>query len=105
MIAPPAASGPRPTGGGCSLCAMAMKKPRSQPRRFRTKEARELVRAVEAVGGTVTMTAVGALRIQGPEGHCTVSQDISGGRAAGKRQGNVYAQIERKTGLVFPKDS
>lgn len=83
---------------------MGMKKPKTPPKRWRTKEARELAKAVTKAGGTVSVTGPGAMRIDGPDGHTTVSQSPATGRAGGKMMTNIYKQIERKTGLKLSED-
>jgi hypothetical protein len=73
---------------------MAKKKP-GTPKRWRTKEAREVVSAVKAAGGQVELTSDGHLRITGPDGEAIVASAPGAGRVLTM----TYATIRRETGL------
>ncbi|HEX2745519.1 MAG TPA: hypothetical protein VHO07_02965, partial [Streptosporangiaceae bacterium] len=76
---------------------MAKKKPPT-PKRFRSKEARELAAAITAAGGSVALTTRGHLKITGPAGTANVASDL----ATGRTLANTWATITAKTGLVPP---
>ena len=51
---------------------MALKK-QATPKRWRSKEAKEIVTAVQRAGGQVERTASGHLKITGPAGSAVVA--------------------------------
>jgi hypothetical protein len=77
---------------------MALKKP-AAPKRWRSKEAKELVAAVQRAGGRVERTASGHLKVTGPSGTAIVASAPSAGRAGGRAVHNTLATIRSKTGL------
>jgi hypothetical protein len=62
--------------------------------RGRSKEARDIERAVTKAGGTVDRTGKGHLRISGPGGIAIVASDPGSNRLA-----KTYETIRDKTGL------
>jgi cold shock CspA family protein len=80
---------------------MALKK-QSTPKRWRSREAREIARAVELAGGTVERTANGHLKVTGPEGVAVVASAPDTGHQGGRALANTWATITRETGLIFP---
>lgn len=80
---------------------MALKK-QSTPKRWRSKEARDIARAVVAAGGTVERTAKGHLKITGPMGVAVVASAPDTGHQGGRAPANTWATITDKTGLSFP---
>lgn len=80
---------------------MAQQKQRT-PKRWRSKEAREIAAAVERAGGTVELTGKGHLRITGPKGIAVVASAPDAGRQGGRALANTWATITDKTGLTFP---
>ncbi len=74
---------------------MAKKKP-ATPKRFRSKEARELAAAITAADGSVELTTRGHLKVTGPAGTAIVASDL----ATGRTLANTWATITAKTGLV-----
>jgi hypothetical protein len=77
---------------------MALKK-RATPKRWRSKEAREIVAAVLQAGGTVERTASGHLKVIGPAGSAIVASAPNTGRTGGRAIHNTLATIRSKTGL------
>ena len=77
---------------------MALKN-RSTPKRWRSKEAKEIVAAVQRVGGQVERTASGHLKVIGPAGSAVVASAPNAGRAGGRAVHNTLATIRSKTGL------
>jgi hypothetical protein len=69
---------------------------RGSPGRGRTKEARELARAVAAAGGVVERTGKGHLKITGPSGTAIVASDPGSNSMA-----QTLRTIRRETGLVI----
>jgi hypothetical protein len=63
---------------------------------WRSKEAREIARAVERAGGTVTRTGQGHMKVTGPRGVAFIPSDPGNNRLA-----LAYETIERCTGLVL----
>jgi hypothetical protein len=77
---------------------MALKK-QATPKRWRSKEAKELVAAVQRAGGRVERTASGHLKVVGPAGSAVVASAPSAGRTGGRAIHNTLATIKSKTGL------
>jgi hypothetical protein len=59
---------------------MAMKK-QVTPKRWRSKEAKEIVAAVQRAGGRVERTASGHLKVVGPAGFAVVASVPNAGAA------------------------
>jgi hypothetical protein len=76
----------------------ALKKQRT-PKRWRSKEAKEVVAAVQRAGGQVERTASGHLKVIGPTGSAIVASAPNAGRAGGRAVHNTLATIRSKTGL------
>lgn len=74
---------------------MAMKK-RGSTGRGRSKEARDIERAVVAAGGTVERTGQGHLKIKGPTGVAIVASD-----PGSNAMRTTLRTIERQAGLVL----
>jgi hypothetical protein len=74
---------------------MALKK-QATPKRWRSKEAKEIVAAVQRAGGQVERTASGHLKVIGPAGAAIVASAPTGGRAVH----NTLATIRSKAGLA-----
>jgi hypothetical protein len=62
---------------------MALKK-QATPKRWRSKEAKEIVAAVQRAGGQVERTASGHLKVIGPAGSAIVASAPNTGRAGGR---------------------
>jgi hypothetical protein len=77
---------------------MALKK-QATPKRWRSKEAREIAAAVQRAGGQVERTASGHLKVIGPTGSAIVASAPNAGRAGGRAFHNTLATIRNKTGL------
>ena len=77
---------------------MALKR-RATPKRWRSKEAKEIVAAVQRAGGQVERTASGHLKVIGPTGSAIVASAPNTGRAGGRAVHNTLATIRSKTGL------
>jgi hypothetical protein len=77
---------------------MALKK-QPTPKRWRSKEAKEIVAAVQRAGGQVERTASGHLKVIGPAGSAIVASAPNTGRAGGRAVHNTLATIRTKTGL------
>jgi hypothetical protein len=77
---------------------MALKK-QANPKRWRSKEAKEIVAAVQRAGGQVERTASGHLKVTGPAGSAIVASAPSGSRTGGRAIHNTLATIRSKTGL------
>jgi hypothetical protein len=73
---------------------MALKK-QPTPKRWRSREAKEIVAAVQRAGGQVERTASGHLKVTGPAGAAIVASAPNAGRAVH----NTLATIRSKTGL------
>jgi hypothetical protein len=69
------------------------------PQRWRSKEAKEIIAAVQRAGGQVERTASGHLKIIGPAGSAIVASAPNAGRAGGRAVHNTLATIRSKTGL------
>ena len=67
--------------------------------RWPSKAHRELANAVEAAGGTATLTRHNHLRVEGPAGVRIVPSPGSIGRHCGRNAANARAQIRASTGL------
>jgi hypothetical protein len=80
---------------------MALKKQKT-PKRWRSKEARDIAKAVEEAGGTVERTAKGHLKVTGPAGTATVASAPDSGHQGGRALANTWATLTRETGLTFP---
>jgi hypothetical protein len=78
---------------------MALKK-QTTPKRRRSKEAKEIVNAVQRAGGQVERTASGHLKITGPAGSAVVASAANAGGAGGRVVHNTLATIRSKTGLA-----
>jgi len=87
--------GPRDAEGHL---VMALKK-QATPKRWRSKEAKEIVAAVQRAGGQVERTASGHLKVIGPAGSAIVASAPNTGRAGGRAVHNTLATIRSKTGL------
>ena len=77
---------------------MALKK-QGTPKRWRSKEAKGIVAAVQRAGGQVERTASGHLRVIGPAGSAIVASAPNTGRTGGRAVHNTLATIRSKTGL------
>jgi hypothetical protein len=79
---------------------MALKKPAS-PKRWHSKEAKEIAAAARRAGGQVGRTASGHLnfKVIGPAGSAIVASAPTSGRAGGRAVHNTLATIRRKTRL------
>ena len=77
---------------------MALKN-RSTPKRWRSKEAKQIVAVVRRAGGQVERTASGHLKVIGPAGSAVVASAPNAGRAGGRAVHNTLATIRSKTGL------
>ena len=77
---------------------MALKK-QATPKRWRSKEAKEIVAAVQRAGGQVERTASGHLKVIGPAGSAIVASAPNTGRTGGRAVYNTLATIRSKTGL------
>ncbi len=75
------------------------RKKQGPPKRWRSKEAREIAAAVAKAGGTVELTGKGRLRITGPAGIAIVASDPDTGHQGGRALANTWTTIERETGL------
>ena len=62
---------------------MALKK-QATPKRWRSKEAKKIVAAVQRAGGQVERTASGHLKVIGPAGSAIVASAPNTGRAGGR---------------------
>ena len=71
----------------------------SDPKRWRSKEAKEIVAAVQRAGGQVERTASGHLKVIGPAGAAIVASAPNAGRTGGRAVHNTLATIRSKTGL------
>ena len=80
------------------VTCMALKK-QATPKRWRSKEAKEIVAAVQRAGGQVERTASGHLKVIGPAGSAIVASAPNTGRAGGRAVHNTLATIRSKTGL------
>jgi hypothetical protein len=77
---------------------MALKK-QAAPKRWRSKEAKAIVAAVQRAGGQVERTASGHLKVIGPAGTAIVASAPNTGRTGGRAVHNTLATIRGKTGL------
>lgn len=75
------------------------RKKQGPPKRWRSKEAREIAAVVEKAGGTVELTGKGHLRITGPAGIAIVASAPDTGHQGGRALANTWTTIERETGL------
>lgn len=62
----------------------------------RTKEARNLIKAVEKAGGTVRLSGNNHLKIRGPKGQATVASKMQG-----RIKRATLLQVARYTGLTL----
>jgi hypothetical protein len=69
------------------------------PKRWRSKEAKAIVAAVQRAGGQVERTASGHLKVIGPAGSAIVASAPNTGRAGGRAVHNTLATIRTNTGL------
>jgi hypothetical protein len=69
--------------GSRGSAGMALKK-QATPRRWRSKQAKEIVAAVQWAGGQVERTASGHLKVIGPAGSAVVASAPNAGRAGGR---------------------
>jgi hypothetical protein len=76
---------------------MALKK-HATPKRWRSKQAKQIVAAVPRAGGQAARTASGHLKVIGPTGSASVASAPNSGRAAGRAVHNTLATIRSKTG-------
>ena len=67
---------------------MALKK-QVTPKRWRSKEAKAIVAAVQRAGGQVERTASGHLKVIGPAGSAVVASAPNAGRAGGRAVHNT----------------
>jgi len=74
-------------------------KRQATPKRWRSKEAKEIVAAVQRAGGQVERTASGHLKVIGPAGSAIVASAPNAGRTGGRAVHNTLATIRSKTGL------
>ena len=77
---------------------MALKK-QTTPKRWRSKEAKEIVTAVQRAGGQVERTASGHLKITGPAGSAVVASAANAGRASGRAVYNTLPRSGARPGL------
>jgi hypothetical protein len=77
---------------------MALKK-QATPRRWRSKQAKQIVAAVQRAGGRVERTASGHLRVIGPAGSAVVASAPNTGRTGGRAVHNTLAANWSTTGL------
>jgi hypothetical protein len=70
--------------------------PRTDGGTWRSKEARDIARAVRKAGGTVERTGKGHMKVTGPDGFAIVPSDPGSNRLA-----KQYETIQRETGLVL----
>ena len=75
---------------------MAMKK-QVTPKRWRSKEAKEIVAAVQRAGGRVERTASGHLKAVGPAGFAVVASAPNAGRG-GEGQNMIGSYSPRHSG-------
>jgi hypothetical protein len=80
-----------------------MSKKQRPPRRWRSKEARELARAVARAGGTTELTSRGHLKITGPTGVAIAPSAPGTDRQGGRSLLNTWATVARETGLAVGK--
>jgi hypothetical protein len=79
---------------------MALKK-QATPKRWRSKEAKEIVAAVQRAGGQVERTASGHLKVIGPAGSAIVASAPNTGRAGGRRPQHLgHDQEQDRAGRV-----
>lgn len=71
--------------------------------RWRSKAARDLVKAIRQAGGDVERTGVGKLKVTGPTGSTTLFEPSSGTRRDLRRSG-AEKKIEEATGLKLGDD-
>jgi len=76
------------------------RKKQRPPKRWRSKEAREIAEAADKAGGVVELTGKGHLKITGPAGVAIVASAPGTGHQAGRALANTWATIERETGLA-----
>ena len=69
------------------------------PKRWRSKQAKQIVAAVQRAGGQVERTASGHLKVIGPAGSAIVASSPNTGRTGGRAVHNTLATIRNKTGL------
>jgi hypothetical protein len=79
---------------------MALKK-QPAPKRWRSKEAKQIVAAARRAGGQVERTGSGHpnFKVIGPAGSAIVASAPNTGRAGGRAVHNTLATIRSKTGL------
>ena len=80
---------------------MALKK-QATPKRWRSKEAKEIVAAVQRAGGQVERTASGHLKVIGPTGSAIVASAPNAGRAGwagGPQHPGHDQEQDRATGM------
>src|SRR5918992_5566706 len=76
---------------------MALKK-QATPKRWRSKEAKEIVAAVQRAGGQGERTASGHLKVIGPAGSAIVASAPNTGRAVGGRSTTPWPRSEARPG-------
>ena len=72
------------------------------PERWRSAEARELVAAVRAAGGTAERVHPGRIRITGPDGTITIHEPSGPARRDLRRSG-AAGKVAKATGLDLSK--
>jgi hypothetical protein len=80
------------------ISGMALKK-QATLKRWRSKQAKQVVAAVQRAGGRVERTASGHLKVTGPAGSAIVASAPNSGRTGGRAVHNTLATIRSKTGL------
>ena len=76
---------------------MALKK-QATPKRWRSKEAKEIVTAVQRAGGQVERTASGHLKVIGPAGSAIVASAPNSGRSGGRAVHNTWPRSGARPG-------
>ena len=84
---------------GCRGSAGMALKNQATPKCWRSKEAKQIVAAVQRAGGQVERTASGHLKVIGPTGSAIVASAPNAGRTGGRAVHNTLATIRSKTGL------
>jgi hypothetical protein len=67
--------------------------------RWRSKEARDLVRVIRAAGGEVERVGTGRLKVTGPKGSVTIAEPGGGGTRRDLRRSSAVNMIKYRTGL------
>ena len=74
---------------------MALKK-QVTPKRWRSKQAKQIVAAVQRAGGQVERTASGHLKVIGPAGSAIVASAPNTGRTGGRA---IHTGLRRSLGM------